>query len=145
MTRAGDAVWLTTLADLALILFMVTAVQLGRAEFERSREASARSPIESDAPLAIFRPTDGASGFGEWLSGQGTDRRELLTIRLTHGENDTAQRLDTGMALFDAAEAAGWQPRLMLQRGAPSGVVAVIAFDRDDLPRQDTPIQGEPR
>jgi hypothetical protein len=85
MTRGGDAVWLTTLADLALILFMVTAVQLSRAELERDHEAGAQPTIESDAPLAIFRPTDGVSGFGEWLSGQGTDRRELLTIRLTHG------------------------------------------------------------
>jgi hypothetical protein len=47
------------------------------------------------------------------------------------------------MELFDAAEAAGWQPRLMLQRGAPSDVVAVIAFDRDNA-NHDT-VQGEAR
>ncbi len=128
-TRAGSG-WQTLLADLSIILFMVTAGALSQAG-EGTRKAALEPSVRS-APLAVFRAGAGAPPLGEWLAAQSADSRQQLSIvaQFTPGEQIAA--LEQAGALLRAAGAAGVRARLVVEPG-PGGVTAALAYDAPDL------------
>ncbi|WP_374408650.1 hypothetical protein [Pelagerythrobacter sp.] len=128
-SRSG---WQTTLADLALILFMVTAAAMAE-----TSDASAPEPVPvagapvpaGGEPLAIYRAAPGAPSLGAWLSGQPRDDRQHLTIVARHAAGDAAQSMRGALALAREAEAAGRTARIVVEPAAAADLIAVLDYD----------------
>ena len=73
--RVGSG-WQYVLADLCLILFMVTAATLSQAE--HGGQGAAVSP--QGEPLAFYHAEPGAPPLEQWLRDQSADPRQQLTI-----------------------------------------------------------------
>ncbi len=141
--------WQTMLADLSLILFMVTAAAMADTPAAApsappaARPApispagpTARSGLADPAqaePLAIWREAPGAPALSQWLFSQQPDARLLLTITLRYRPTDQAAALARGGALAQSAGAAGDKARIILEPAKDAtGIeaVAALAYDR---------------
>lgn len=130
IARAGSG-WQTVLADLSLILFMVTASAVAQA----GDDASAGAPQSpAGEPLALWRMEGGAPSLGEWLAGEGADARQQLTIIAHYAPGGLAEALDRASALARTAQAAGQNARLVVEPGEP-GIVASLAYDVPEATR----------
>ncbi len=123
--------WLTTLTDLAIILFMVTAADLSHAEMPAAHEDSASQIVTSDQPMAIFRPQTGGASLPDWLEGQQEDARLRLTILVRYDAQGRQAAVDSGLLLARQAEAAGKPARLIIEEGEQNDVVVFQAYDTD--------------
>jgi hypothetical protein len=122
MVRAGTG-WQYLLADLSLILFMVTAAALAQAADD---PAAALSP--QGEPLAFYRVETGAPPLGQWLHDQSADARQQLTIVAQYGPGRQAEALRQAETLAREAGEAGAAARIVIEPGA-GGTVATLAFD----------------
>jgi hypothetical protein len=125
--------WQTTMADLAMILFMVTAAGIHAQSQQKQQPEqveSAPSPSARAEPLAVYRAHEGAPPLGEWLAEQAPDKRQYLTIvaRYRPGNAESAAREAVGLA--QQAGAAGVSARIVLEPGEGAELLATIAFDR---------------
>lgn len=120
--RAGTG-WQYLLADLSLILFIVTAAALSRTS---DGPAAALSP--QGEPLAFYRADDGAPPLGQWLRDQSPDPRQQLTIVAQYAPGRQVEALDRAGALAREAGAAGTRARIVVEPGA-GGTTASLAFD----------------
>lgn len=135
----GTVGWHFVLADLALILFLVTLQGLaGEAALPHgARQAVSHAPEVVIAPAqALFRPVKGGSGITEWLAGQPRDPRATLTI-LAHyppGGEQPAWRAAEQMAR--EAGDSGVAVRTILVRSTAPDLYASLAYDtRPPQPR----------
>ena len=124
-----SAGWQTTIADLALILFIVTAAAI---DGQPNRADSASSPPASGEPLAIYRAGEDAPPLPQWLAEQTPDGRQFLTIVARYPEGDAAAAAGRALALADQARAAGTTARIVLEPGDTEDLTATLAFDRPD-------------
>lgn len=86
--RAGSG-WQTVLADLSLILFMVSAAAV--------REVDAGgSAISGSEPVAQWRADPEALSLADWLAAQSDDSRQRLTILAPVAAADEALALARG-------------------------------------------------
>ena len=140
--------WQYLLADLSLILFMVTAAALASAEDAPARPArpavAARqepaTPPAAPAPaavsprsaqgevLALYRAAPGAPPLRAWLRDQSADPRQQLTIIAQYRAGEQAQALRQASALAQDAGEAGLRARIVVEPG-PGGTTAALAFD----------------
>jgi hypothetical protein len=133
MARTGSG-WQYILADLSLILFMVTAAALASAEDvpvpARSRSAApGEQPVPPQAtPLALYRAAPGAPPLGAWLREQSADARQQLTIVAQYAPGDQAGALTQASALAREAGEAGMRARIVVEPGQ-GGTTASLAFD----------------
>lgn len=139
-TRIG---WQTTLADLSLILFMITAAAMAEKPDLPQPEAAPAvvgAPVPARGePLAIYRAAPGAPPIGTWLASQPRDDRQHLTIVARHTAGETATATRAALALAREAEAAGHSARIVIEP-APSGdLIAVLDYDGR---QSGTPIAG---
>jgi hypothetical protein len=136
--------WQTLLADLSLILFMITAAAMAQGGAEPAvskvvtvppavvtpppRPDSAKSDPEG-APQAIWRASADGPGLGAWLMSSAPDRRLRLTIRAGYRDARDLGRVQARLGVL-AAEAlrAGKPARLDLIHGN-AAVVATLAYD----------------
>lgn len=132
-TRIG---WQTTLADLALILFMVTAAAMAElpeidaeAEVAHERVEPGNPLPQSGEPLAIYRAVAGAPSLGEWLDSQPRDARQNLTIVARHPGGDDAGSARAALALAREAQGAGRDARIVIEPGTARELIAVLDFD----------------
>ena len=130
IARAGSG-WQYLLADLSLILFMITAAVLSQTDdtpkaASRPRQATPLS--QQGEPTAFYRAEDGAPPLGRWLNEQSTDARQQLTIvaQYVPGELDAALR--QADALARDAGAAGSRARIVVEPGT-GGTTATLAYD----------------
>jgi len=123
--------WLTTLTDLAIILFMVTAADLANTEPADSPETNDPRVVTAEQPVAIFRPQLGGGSLPEWLAAQQEDARLRLTILVRYGAGERQAAVDTGLSLVRQAELVGRSARLIVEEGPQSEVVAFQAYDND--------------
>lgn len=84
IVRAGTG-WQTVLADLSLILFMVTASAVDvrhKPERPKAEAALAQSPVVPalGEPVALWRAQPGGVKIADWLDAAGADPRLRLTI-----------------------------------------------------------------
>lgn len=124
--------WQTTMADLALILFMVTAAGL-HAQNEKEQHASelaTPSPSAQGEALAVYRAHGGAPPLAQWLEEQQPDSRQYLTIVSRYRPGDAAEAANAAVDLAQQAGAAGVSARIVIEPGEGSELVATLAFDR---------------
>jgi len=125
--------WQTLLADLALILFMVTAAAMAASP---PRQPKAPPPVaHREAPraeaAAVWRAGGDAPPLGRWLRETAPDPRQQLTIAIHYPGTSgaLANALARAAALADEAEAAGFPSRVLVEPGEAE-VVATLSYDR---------------
>lgn len=127
--------WQTTIADLALILFMVTAAGLNaERQSEARRDETMAAPAPRGEPLALYRADPAAPPIGEWLAEQAPDGRQYLTIVARYSAGEAADAARRAAALADQAGAAGTSARIVLEPGDTGDLFATLAFDRPTEP-----------
>lgn len=124
--------WQTTLADLALILFMVTAAAIAERP-PANREAAAETvftaaPAQGEA-LAIYRAAPEAPPLAEWLADQPRDGRQNLTIIARHRPGGAAAAAHAALALERVSAAAGRTARIVLEPADDDDLVVMLDFD----------------
>lgn len=129
ITRVGSG-WQTVLADLALILFMVTGSALSQSPNNVPPSATA-GPSPRAEPVAVWHAGDGAPPLGKWLSA--ADPRARLTVTVRYGKAGMAPALDRARVLAEQAGARGLDARIVVEPG--SGEDAVVAYDAPMLAR----------
>lgn len=132
--------WQTTLADLALILFIVGVAGLNAP----AAQAPELRPSEQGEASAIYRAGTDAPPIAEWLAEQAPDERQHLTIvaRYRPGEADLAA--SQAVALADQAGEAGRAARIIIEQGEGNETLALLAFDRPpELVARS--LQGQPQ
>ena len=140
IARPGQTGWQTILADLSLILFMITASALSVAEAPHpasaAPKAAAPRPVTPSAraePVGVWREGEGAPPLANWLAEQGSDPRLRLSIvvRYQAGEGRRDAALDRAAALAAQAGPRGASARLVVEPGAVAGASATLGYDRD--------------
>lgn len=138
--RAGHG-WQLILADLALILFLLTLSALPAAEAETGRQLAsravqektardfARPEAEIAAAQALFRPVAGGPGLGQWLAAQAPDPRATLTIFAVYAPGAEADAWARAAMLAKQARAAGAQVRTIITAGKEADIYASLAYD----------------
>ncbi len=118
IVRLGSG-WQTVTADLALILFLITA-QATRdtppADPPHSERAATVATDGSGAGLAIYRPGPGTD-LGEWLEMTLTDERQGATVLLRYPAGGRDDAFRTGSDLLEEIENQGLTARLVLEPG----------------------------
>lgn len=138
--------WQTTLADLSLILFLITAAAVSHrvprparpgspppvaaAAAAGLRAPSSTAALDPGVPeLAIWVAGPGAPPLGQWLAGQARDPRQQLTVLVRYPPaQGPAAAIASATDLLREAGAAGRRGRLVVEpgEGAPR---AILAFD----------------
>jgi len=139
--------WQTSLADLSLILFMLSAAALHRQPPARPQEqrierpqprtsvhpaaSPPARPAPRSEPLAVYEATAGAPPLGVWLEQQAIDPRQQLTIIARYGPAPGSRDAALGSAvrLLGEAGVAGASARLVVEPGS-GPVRVVLAYDR---------------
>lgn len=134
----GGSGWMTTLADLSIILFMITAADLSQARPTVSSAASAAPALAE--PVATFRQGSGMPSLARWLADQPVDPRQRLTVLVRHDDAQADHAVRSGLALMRQAEEAGRPARLIVERAAMPDTIAYLAYDAAPVAAQeDTP------
>lgn len=129
--RAGSG-WQTITADLALILFLITA----QASRETPSAPQPSKPVEmplaesSGAGLAIYRHGP-ETDLKQWLEATLTDDRQSATVSIRYpvGERDAAFR--AGSRLLHEIERQGSNARLVLEVGPRAETESMVTIDYD--------------
>ncbi len=126
--------WQTLLADLSLILFMVTAAaQADSGPKSRGNKAAvvAVKPSQHGEALAVYRAGGHAPRLGVWLKEQGNDPRQMLTIMATYAPDTGGEMAAIKAASDMVAESvgAGHRARVIIEPGEQADVYATLAFD----------------
>jgi len=122
--RVGTG-WQTIIADLSMILFMLTASAVTR----HTRQAKAApvpiaqpvQPAPRSAPIAMWMPGEGAPPLKDWLAQQPRDSRQQVTVTATYAPGAIDQALAQAQAL---ARQAG-DARVVVEPGAPNVRVSI--------------------
>lgn len=125
--------WLTTLADLSIILFMVTAADLSNAKVEADAPENVSAMVAVSEPVAVFRPEAGKMKLGAWLAGQADDPRQHLTILVRHGPGSMDAAMARGLELARESESAGKPARIISEQGESDDITAILAYDANPL------------
>ena len=124
--------WPFILADLALILFLLTLTGLPlEAEPPPARRKENRfAPAPEIAPAqALFRPVPGGLTLAEWLASQPRDARATLTIFARHPAGGEAAAWQAASALAREAAAAGVPVRTIIASAREADLYASLAYD----------------
>lgn len=129
------ASWLAPLADLSMILFVVTGAALAQhaTPAVRPREADGRpTGFVQTVPVAMLADVPGGPPLAQWLAGNGSDATGLVTIEGHFAAPADRPRIEARVStLAGEARAAGVEPRVVVEPGTASQVVTVFAYDRD--------------
>ena len=141
MSGRATMSWQTSLADLSLILFMVTAAAVSTDTKAPAMPADVKpaSPQPPGEGLSVYLAQPGMPPFAEWLAAQTPDPRQQLTITATYAREDTRSAvMARALSLADEAGAQGLSARIVVEPlGSASGATslrAVLAFDRSGAP-----------
>ncbi|WP_408589064.1 hypothetical protein [Novosphingobium sp.] len=152
---AGPAGWQTILADLSLILFMVTAFALANAPDAPLQPDNPPAPAKSlpaqvrpatsaspqAEPVALWRDTPGAPPLAVWLAEQARDPRLRITIVVRHLARQRTEAFARADRLERAAGPRGAAARLVIEQGAADGASVTVGYDTDG-PLADTSMPG---
>lgn len=133
--------WQMILADLALILFLLTLTALPAAEAETGRKLADRAarrgeearavPAQAEiaAAQALFRPLAGGPTIGEWIASQPRDPRSTLTIFARYRPGGEAAAWEDARALAREAQESGAAVRTIITAGSERDLYASLAYD----------------
>jgi hypothetical protein len=130
--RGTGSSWLVPLADLSLILFIITAASLATRPDPaqpRTAQPQAVGSFAQGVPASVFIDLPGGPALGEWLADYHPASGEQLTIEGHFIPADRSVITARAEHLAQQALAAGFQPRLILQPAAGSQVQALFAAD----------------
>ncbi|MEL6485912.1 MAG: hypothetical protein AAFQ13_02035 [Pseudomonadota bacterium] len=136
--KRKPASWQLLLADLALILFLVTAAALTRSEDAARADASvvqadpAEGPGEVAPAQALFRAGVGPVSLAQWLEQQPRDPRAALTIVAQYPPKDQSRAWSEAREMAATAAALGVRSRVIIRSGARYEVYASLAFDQPE-------------
>ena len=134
-SRSGSHGWHFILADLALILFLLTlaGLPLGAEAVGVRGRSTGKAEAEPDvAPAqALYRPVAGGPDLGEWLASQPRDPRATLTIfaRYPAGGQAAAWQAAEALAREADGDRAGVQVRTIIAPGSQADLYASLAYD----------------
>ena len=134
ITRArhgGGHSWQLVLADLALILFLVTLTALVNSS-SKSDELLTRAPYVAPAQ-ALFRPTARGPSLAEWLAEQPADPRLTLTIIAQHNGEDQELMWDNARLMAASIAGAEVGVRVVITKADQSDLYASLAYDEPEL------------
>lgn len=126
MMREGTGSWLVPLADLSLILFIVT----GGALTASAGQEQGAAPAQGVA-AALYVDGPGAPPLIDMLAAHGLAQGEQLTLQGYYAPGErtaVAQRIE---ALAAQARRTGVEPRVILQPARETLVIARLAHDAD--------------
>jgi len=127
----GDSTqgWAVTLADLVIILFMITAADLANADVAKSEIEGVEATVAMAEPVAIYRPNGASMPLDAWLETLPDDPRQRLTILVRHNGTNMDGALAQGVALSALADKAGMQARMIVEQSEHPDVAAILAYD----------------
>lgn len=121
--RSGSG-WQTAMADLSMILFMLTASAVARQESPAQPLASVAEPSLGGEPLAVWIDEEGLPRLRDWLAQQPQDVRQQVTVTARYAPGNMKEALHRAELLaLEAGEA-----RIVVEPGAP-GVRVTLGFD----------------
>lgn len=121
--------WQTIIADLSMILFMLTASAVARQQpkAHAAPPVAGPRPAPRGEPVAVWIAGEGAPPLREWLAQQPRDPRQQVTITASYAPGAMAEALSRAQALaVDAGDA-----RIVVEPGSP-GLRVVIGYDAPD-------------
>lgn len=129
--------WQLILADLSLILFLVTLTALvnSSSDVERSPVTRPTSDPHVAPAQALFRKFEGGPDLREWISEQAADPRATLTIIAQHSEADRESVWRDARGLAQSVKDTGVPVRVVITTGERSDVYASLAYDAPDPER----------
>ena len=133
--------WYIMLADLSLILFLVTAAST----HDIAPDPVRGNPLPAETvPTAIYRAAPGAPPLDQWLRDQHGDERQGLTIIARYAEGGMAAASAAPARLASTAGQAAPPPRIIVEPGEQAEELAVLTFDRPPVGTAiaSTPGQG---
>lgn len=124
--------WQTILADLALILFMMTAAALANAPHGALLPQSAPpAPSVRGEPVGVWRDGPGSPGLAAWLAQQARDPRLRVSFLVRHLPGHEQAALARAEALVAMAGARGAGARIVIEPGREDGASVVLAYDAE--------------
>lgn len=146
MIRGDNNSWLVPLADLSLILFIVTgatlAGTLGKAPAEEE-EARSMGGIAQGVPASVHIDFEDGPSLSEWLLQYSPGPGEQLTIQAMHTPQDRAAVIQRAEQLAQQAISAGQQPRVIIQPASETRITSIFAHDRDPQMAQSLLPEGQ--
>ena len=142
MTARPTTSWQTILADLAMILFMVTASALSDPvpvpkAVPKALPLPPASVLASPRaePVGVWRDEPGAPGLEQWLAQQGRDPRLRATVLVREGGNADAA-LDHARRLVAALGFRSHGARVVVEPGTrDGGAIVTLGYDVEALAR----------
>lgn len=126
IARAGSG-WQVTLADLSLILFIVTAAALSQGGAPQGAPSVPAQRSATAEPTAVWRP--GGPALAAWLAQQPRDPRQLVTIIAPYAPAGQERALGLAVSLAQEASRAGFAARVVVEPGE-GGPSATLAYDQ---------------
>ncbi len=131
--------WQTILADLALILFMMTAAALANAPDgpllpstpKPAPQSQPPAPSARGEPVGVWRDGPGSPGLAEWLAQQARDPRLRVSILVRHLAGHEQAALARAEALVTTAGPRGAGARIVIEPGREDGASVVLAYDAE--------------
>jgi hypothetical protein len=126
IARMGSG-WQTVLADLSLILFMITAAAVSEAGPKRPPVPAASPALALPAlgePAAVWSAAPGMPPLKDWLARTATDPRLRLTILAPPA---------AAQAALDLAQASGRPARVVIEPGMLGAPLATLTYDQAGL------------
>lgn len=120
--------WQLILADLALILFLLTLSALAVEEGIERKEEGIDTP-QVAAALALFRPDARGPSLSQWLAERPADGRATLTVFARFAESERDQIWRRAEALAREASDSGFPVRVVITRAQSSDIYASLAYD----------------
>lgn len=137
---APGQAWLVPFADMALILFVITAagmantVEVRKEGYRETDTDAAMHELGEGVASAVFVDSVDAPPLGPWLASHPLAQGEQLTIMCQYSGAATrasvAARCET---LASEAAMLGQTPRVIVQAGPRRQVIAYFAADREAL------------
>ena len=125
--RSGSG-WQTVLADLSLILFMITAAAVSKAP-ARAAAAPPPAPMSLPAlgePVAVWSAAPGGPDLKAWLAQNGGDPRLRLTI---------VAPAPAAQAALALSAASGRPARVLIEPDMRGTMIATLTYDQAGLAR----------
>ena len=128
--------WHYALADLSLILFMVTASALAREQTAAARPAPPRPPVAAPAaapalaePVAVWRAGPGMPSLEQWLAAQPLDPRQRLTIVARYAGGRAQEAFVRARDAMDGVRRLPASTRMVVEPAGEDDLSATLTWD----------------
>lgn len=133
IVRAGTG-WQYAIADLSLILFLVTASALAHAGGGKAAASPPPPPVAAaidSEPVAVWSPGPEAPSLAEWLAQVGEDPRleVRIVVRYASGARAAAMAQAVDLAAEGGTRAA--KARILVEPGERAGASVALVYSRE--------------